>query len=254
MVKVINFSGGKTSALMTILLKPTEDDIVLFCDTGREHPKTYKFINDFEAFEGINIHRATYEHLRSPGLTGFDALTNWRLFLPTRSKRLCTSELKIDTAKRYLRSIGITTFENYIGFRYDEPSRITNRKQRFKRVFDKFPLFDKGIIKSDVDLYWTQKKYNLEIPSILGNCDLCFLKGKDNIIKILQLYPELADKWIKDEEIRQLRSKNRKTNRKNTTYFDDGTRYKDLLIAAQSQKTLFDLENALPAYSCSCTT
>jgi hypothetical protein len=30
MKRVINFSGGKTSALMTILLKPTEDDLVLF--------------------------------------------------------------------------------------------------------------------------------------------------------------------------------------------------------------------------------
>ena len=48
MKRVINFSGGKTSALMTILLKPTDNDIVLFTDTGREHPYTYKFIDEFE--------------------------------------------------------------------------------------------------------------------------------------------------------------------------------------------------------------
>ena len=49
MQRVINFSGGKTSAYMTI----TEyklGDLVIFCDTGREHSKTYKFINDFEKF------------------------------------------------------------------------------------------------------------------------------------------------------------------------------------------------------------
>jgi 3'-phosphoadenosine 5'-phosphosulfate sulfotransferase (PAPS reductase)/FAD synthetase len=55
MKRVINFSGGKTSALMTILLKPTEDDIVLFTDTGREHPLTYKFIDDFIKNQKINV-------------------------------------------------------------------------------------------------------------------------------------------------------------------------------------------------------
>jgi 3'-phosphoadenosine 5'-phosphosulfate sulfotransferase (PAPS reductase)/FAD synthetase len=45
MQRVINFSGGKTSAYMTIkYYKP--GDLVIFCDTGREHFKTYKFIND----------------------------------------------------------------------------------------------------------------------------------------------------------------------------------------------------------------
>ena len=45
MKRVINFSGGKTSALMTIM-NYREGDLVIFTDTGREHPKTYKFIND----------------------------------------------------------------------------------------------------------------------------------------------------------------------------------------------------------------
>jgi 3'-phosphoadenosine 5'-phosphosulfate sulfotransferase (PAPS reductase)/FAD synthetase len=70
MKRVINFSGGKTSALMTILLKPTDDDIVLFTDTGREHPLTYKFIDDFERNENIKVHRAEYTHTKAPGLKG----------------------------------------------------------------------------------------------------------------------------------------------------------------------------------------
>ena len=52
MKRVINFSGGKTSAMMTIL-NYREGDLVIFADTGREHPKTYKFINDFEAHEEV---------------------------------------------------------------------------------------------------------------------------------------------------------------------------------------------------------
>jgi 3'-phosphoadenosine 5'-phosphosulfate sulfotransferase (PAPS reductase)/FAD synthetase len=56
MQKVFNFSGGKTSAYM-VIKHWQKGDIVLFCDTGREHPKTYKFINDFEAFENIPVIR-----------------------------------------------------------------------------------------------------------------------------------------------------------------------------------------------------
>lgn len=239
MKRVINFSGGKTSALMTILLKPTADDIVLFTDTGREHPLTYKFIDDFERYENIKVTQISYKGK----FNGFLQSKDYKR-IPNRMMRTCTEELKIKTSKRYLRQLGFRSFENYIGFRFDEPKRVLLFKEKFKRVKTFFPLYEQGINKEMVNQYWLNKPYNLEIPSILGNCDLCFLKGKDNIIKILQLYPELADKWIKDEE----ESKRHYGH----TYFPDVT-YKGLLQIAKSQKSLFDLDEALPAYNCSCT-
>jgi 3'-phosphoadenosine 5'-phosphosulfate sulfotransferase (PAPS reductase)/FAD synthetase len=221
MKRVINFSGGKTSALMTILLKPTDDDIVLFTDTGREHPLTYKFIDDFERNENIKVTRISYKGK-------FDAFVRKVKFLPNQQMRICTSELKIKTAKRYLRSIGIQTFNSYIGFRADEERRVKGYKQFHKKVIPKFPLYDMGISKADVNQYWISKDYSLEIPSILGNCDLCFLKGKSSIITILQHYPELADKWIADEkEI-------------GATYFKDIS-YQSLLDISKNQMSLFEL-------------
>ena len=239
MKRVINSSGGKTSALMTILLKPTEDDIVLFTDTGREHPLTYKFIDDFESNEGIKVTSISYEGK-------FDGFLQSRDYkrIPNRMMRTCTDELKIKTSKRFLRKKKIFTYHNFIGFRFDEPNRVIQFKENFKKVKTFFPLYEQKITKEMVNQFWLNKPYNLDIPSILGNCDLCFLKGKDNIIKILQLYPELAEKWIKDEE----ESKRHFGH----TYFPDVT-YKGLLQMAQSQKSLFDLEDSLPAYSCSCT-
>lgn len=231
MKRVINFSGGKTSALMTILLKPTEEDIVLFCDTGREHPLTYKFIDDFEANEKIKVVRISYDG-------GFEGMLKRNKFLPNVAIRKCTVELKIKTAKRYLRALGIQKFENYIGFRADEQRRVND--SQYKKVLNKFPLIDWNISKADVQQYWLNKPYNLEVPSILGNCDLCFLKGKNAIISILQHYPELADKWIADEKM------------VGATYFKDIS-YEQLLNIAQSQLNLFDLEKQLPAYNCSCT-
>jgi len=237
MKRVINFSGGKTSALMTILLKPTVDDIVLFTDTGREHPLTYKFIDDFEKYEGIKVTRVSYMNMTAEI---FDSFVRKEKFLPNQQMRTCTVNLKIKTAKRYLRSIGIQSFESYIGFRADEERRVKGYKQYHTKVKPKFPLYDMGISKADVTQYWLTKSYTLDVPSILGNCDLCFLKGKSAIITILQHYPELADKWIADEKAI------------GATYFKDFS-YQNLLDISKNQLSLFELDSQLPAYNCSCT-
>jgi len=232
--KVINFSGGKTSAYMTIT-EYEKGDLVLFCDTGREHPKTYKFINDFEAFENIPVIRLKYEG-------GFEKLIQKRKAIPNNFKRFCTIELKIKTARRYLRSLGITKYINLVGFRFDEPLRVNRRKKMWKDVEDYFPLFEKQIDKNIINDYWKNKSYNLEIPSILGNCTLCFMKGKNAIINILSLYPELADEWIADEE-----------KMKPYQYFQNISMKQMKHIAQNNLFKEQDLSQITPAFDCACT-
>jgi hypothetical protein len=158
-------------------------------------------------------------------------------------KRFCTIELKIKTARRYLRSLGIRNYENVIGFRFDEPLRVSRRKQMWKGVIDKFPLFEKKIDKQMINEYWSKKQYNLEIPSILGNCTLCFMKGKNAIISILSSYPELANEWIEDE----------KNNKKGYTYFN-GISMQELKDIAQNNLFKnYDLNEIKPAFDCACT-
>lgn len=243
---IFNFSGGKTSAYMTIH-NYKEGDLVIFCDTGREHPKTYKFINDFEAFEGIEVIRLSYNDAQD----GFSALLQKKKYkvIPNRVKRFCTDELKIKVCKRYLRSIGIRRFNNYIGFRADEPLRVKRRKQKFVNVIDKFPLVDAGITKPHINAYFETKPYNLEIPSILGNCTLCFMKGKNAIINILANYPELAEPWIKDETESQKHGKFG-----GHTYFPGVTISQLRDIAQNNLFKDIDLTQLTPAFDCACTT
>jgi hypothetical protein len=232
-MRVFNFSGGKTSAYMVIhYYQP--GDLVIFCDTGREHEKTYKFINDFEAFENIPIIRLKYEG-------GFERLIKKRKAIPNQFKRFCTIELKIKTCRRYLRSIGLLKYENFVGFRYDEPLRVKRRKQMWKQVIDRFPLFDDKIDKAQINNYWINKPYTLEIPSILGNCTLCFMKGKNAIIAILREHPELAELWIKDEQ------------QTGHTYFKDVS-IKQLLTISQNNLFSNHLSDIQPAFDCACTT
>jgi hypothetical protein len=242
MQRVINFSGGKTSALMTIL-HYRKGDIVLFTDTGREHPNTYEFINNFEKHENIMVDRASYNF---NGLTGFEAMLhkNEHKKIPNRMLRICTFELKVHTAKRYLKAKGVLRFENLIGFRADEVIRVKRHIEQFKKVTTVFPLFDGGVTKEDVNLFWTTKKYTLKTPAILGNCDLCFLKGKNAIIQILKNNPSLADKWIQGEEKSKLQFGH--------TYFKNTT-YSQLLELSKAIKNDIPLTEVTPAFNCACT-
>ena len=235
MQRVFNFSGGKTSAYMVIhYWQP--GDLVIFTDTGREHPKTYKFINDFEAFENIPVIRLSYNG-------GFEKLIEKRKAVPNRTQRFCTIELKIKTCRRYLVSQKIREYESFTGFRFDEPQRVKRRVKMWKTVYDKFPLYENKVTKKMVNEYWKTKPYNLEIPTILGNCTLCFNKGKNAIMAILTVYPELAKEWIADE------------NKVNATYIN-GISMQQMLN--QAQNNLFkdyheSLAEMKPAFDCACT-
>jgi len=233
MINVFNFSGGRTSAYM-VLKYYKKHDLVIFTDTGREHINTYKFIDDFENIEKIPIIKLKYNG-------GFENLIKNKKMLPNIMMRFCTIELKIKTARRYLRSINLNSYNNIIGFRHDEQNRINNYKEHWKKVKTLFPLNEEKISKIDILNFWNNKKYNLEIPSILSNCDLCFLKGKNNIISILRDYPELADKWIKDE------------NLINATYIKNYSYSKMLYLSKLPYTKQLDLFNLTPSFNCSCT-
>jgi len=120
--------------------------------------------------------------------------------IPNIAKRSCTRELKIFPSRRWARkNIGME-YQNLIGFRVDEKERILKNKNKWKKVQNKFPLNERGINKYMVNSFWNEKEYKLDLVPILGNCTLCFMKGKNAIINILKHFPELATPWIQDEE------------------------------------------------------
>ena len=237
--RIINFSGGLSSALMTILEYNKKTDLVIFADTGREHPKTYKFISDFEKNENIPVMKLQYKNEYGEGFTAL--YQKKKTMLPNRQFRTCTVELKINPVTKYCRqTLKLKKFDWIVGFRYDEEKRVKNYScQKYKNPL--FPLYEKKIRLEDVNKYWSNKCYTLEIPRILGNCDLCFLKGKNNLIKIMQHYPELAQKWIDDEK------------RNGKTFIKDIS-YSQLLEISKKQGQLFELNNLESAYpNCKCS-
>lgn len=211
----ISFSGGRTSAYMLYRvleandMKLPEDAIVCFANTGKEDEATLKFVHDCETHWGIQINWLEYVHkgfrkvdFRSASRNGepFSDLIQKKNYLPNPVARFCTEELKVKTIDRFLDDQGIEA-TTMVGVRADEPRRVGKLRARGLLV----PLVDAGIGQSDVQAFWKSQPFDLGLPfrngvTPLGNCDLCFLKGPEQILGLVKDNPQRAVWWAKQEE------------------------------------------------------
>ena len=253
-MNIINFSGGRTSAYMTkrLIDEGLTDYIVTFQNTGKEMPETLEFINEcdkrwnlnivwLEYRYGNNFEIVTYETASRNGRP-FDELIAWKNgFLPNTRMRYCTDQLKIQTSKRWLKSIGFKQWTIYNGIRYDEPRRWSKTKNYLPSFIDlEMPCVKWKTTKEDVMNFWSNNDFDLKLKSeIYGNCDLCFLKGKGKLAIIANEKPELFDWWINHEEA---------LNDKTGGFKQDIT-FKQLKERSQAQQGLFDGD---PSFECFC--
>jgi len=215
---VISFSGGRTSAFMTIELLKEEkykDAVVIFANTGKENEATLKFVKQVNEYIGGRIiwleynpdpaiwfNIVTHDSASRNG-EPFEALINKRGYLPNRVARFCTQDLKIRVMKKYCQKVlGWENWTNMVGIRYDEPHRWSKSKSvERNEVFDvEHPLVRLKITKPMVLEFWEKMPFDLEIEDYEGNCDICFLKGKYKKQMIARKTPHRFDWWIAQEK------------------------------------------------------
>lgn len=247
---IINFSGGRTSAYMTkrLIDEGLENYLVTFQNTGKEMPQTLDFINEcdkrwelnivwLEYRKGNNFEVVNYETASRNGRP-FDELIDWKNgFLPNLRIRYCTDQLKIQTSKRYLKSIGLKEWTIYNGIRFDEPRRWQKMKNLPNFMNLEMPCVKWKVTKQDVLDWWSKQDFDLQLKEPYGNCDLCFLKGKGKLMTIARERPDLFEWWVKHEDY----DKN-KTWKKEISY----TQLKE---KAESQHQMFDDD---PSFECFC--
>lgn len=217
---VLSFSGGRTSAFMTIeslKLPRFKDAVVIFANTGKENEATLQFVHDCDKFIQEHFKKSIIwlEYAHAPewfNVVSFETasrngepfalLIEKRKFLPNRVARFCTQELKIRVMKKYCQMyLGWKNWINMVGIRYDEPRRWNKSKSvERSEVFDvEHPLVHSRVIKPMVLDYWLKMPFNLILEEHEGNCDLCFLKGKKKKQAIARDTPEKYDWWIGQE-------------------------------------------------------
>ncbi len=109
---ILGLSGGKDSTALAILLHQEVPQMeYFFCDTHKELPETYEYLDRIKARLGIHIHYLE-------GDRGFD---HWLAIhgglLPSPKMRWCTVQMKIKPLEKF---IGEDDAINYVGIRADE--------------------------------------------------------------------------------------------------------------------------------------
>lgn len=248
MIKVVSISGGRSSAMMLKILQESDllnDAVVCFANTGKEADETLTFVNECATRWNVPVvwleyqpndpffKVVSYETASRKG-EPYKALIEKKGYLPNPVKRICTAELKIKTIRRYVRSIGVKgKFYTYLGLRYDERPRVARKKAQNDAGKEAeiciMPLYDMKVTKKDRDSFWTQQGFDLEISSVVDNCDLCFLKGMNNLVWAIREKPESVEWWIEMEKSVNV------TRRRRNSQFRKEYSYTDLKALALNQ-------------------
>lgn len=186
----------------------THDIVVVFANTGCEHPATLDFINDCDIKWGFNTRwiEARFNPQKGVGpdcqLVSYEtAARNGEPFAgyvrkhATKNKHIlaCSSTLKRDLIEKYLKSIGFADCKIAIGVRADEIDRIRENPRLV------YPLVDAGYTKEMVNAYMAKSGHDLKLPSdAYGNCVWCWKKSRRKLLTLAKESPETFDfpQWI----------------------------------------------------------
>lgn len=214
---LISFSGGKTSAFMTQWLLANKQDEyemkVVFANTGLENEKTLEFVKknaEYFGFEciwveaitnsiwgkGVGAKVVTFETASRNGEPFDDS--NKKHGLPNQTAPKCTRELKAYAIKAYLRDIGWSKYQTAIGIRVDEIDRMNAKKKELRLIYPLISMIP--FTKSDVNEFWKNQPFNLEIREHEGNCNCCWKKSLKKLLTIAKENPKAFDWWAEQEK------------------------------------------------------
>lgn len=265
----ISFSGGRTSAYMLWRVLQAngglpDDAVVCFANTGKEDEATLRFVQDCSEQWNVPItwleyqwHEDTSQRWRivdfktaSRNGEPFEAAIRSRRYLPNPVTRFCTTLMKIRPFAKYLKTIG-PEWQQMVGIRADEQRRVAKIRARpVEEGFDRImPLADAGVTKEDVGRFWSSNDFDLQLPNVNGvtyhgNCDLCFLKGANQIFSLIREKPERAVWWASMESM-----VSDMTQKKSGAVFrSDRPDYAQMLQFSKDQADMFGDEETIPCF------
>lgn len=223
----ISFSGGRTSTYMLWRVLQAnsglpDETLVCFANTGKEVGATLCFVHECAWRWQVPIHWLEYRS-EPPGFAmvdfdhasrqgePFEALIRKRQYLPNPVARACTTGLKIRPMHKFVRGLGWSEWDQFIGIRADEHRRVAKIRARGHSAESAsetmcMPLADTGVTVQDVAAFWQAQPFDLELLTVNGrtlegNCDLCFLKPRGQRLALIKARPEAAIWWIRMEAL-----------------------------------------------------
>lgn len=184
---ILSLSGGKDSTALAIYMRDRVENMeYVFCDTDKELPETYEYLEKLEAYLNRSITR-----LKNDG-KGFDDLLEARNgFLPSPNMRWCTEYLKI---KPFEKHIGDDVVLSYIGIRADENRQgYISSKGNITPIY---PFKEDGIDKEGVRRILEES--GLGFPDYYkwrsrSGCYFCFYQQRREWVGLLENHPDLFE-------------------------------------------------------------
>lgn len=183
---ILSLSGGKDSTALAIYTRDNAPEMeYVFCDTGKELPETYEYLNKIEAYLGKPIIRLNSEHSFDHWLDVHGG------FLPSAQVRWCTKYLKLKPFEKY---VGDDFAYSYIGLRADEDR--TGYLSQKPNIIPMYPLKKAGITQADV--YCILEEAGLGLPAYYewrthSGCYFCFFQRRAEWIGLKRQHPELFE-------------------------------------------------------------
>lgn len=189
---ILGISGGKDSTALAILMhKQIPEMEYFFCDTGKELPETYEYLDRIKSRLLININYLSAERDFDYWLQMHGGL------LPSPQIRWCTQQLKILPLEQF---IGNDETISYVAIRADE-NRVgyISRKPNIKAIY---PLKEMGIDKEGVLRILDES--GIGLPKYYewrtrSGCTFCFFQRKYEWVMLAERHPDKFEEAVKYE-------------------------------------------------------
>jgi hypothetical protein len=210
---LVTVSGGKTSAYMAMLIESRMSEkyniLYIFANTGQEHEKTLEFVDKVGKTLGLDLvwveavvhgdriaSTAKVVDFDSASRSGepFKSVIE-KYGIPNKAYPHCNREMKLnpihDCAKHYFNG---EKYKTAIGIRIDETRRVSKNAESAHSDGIIYPLIDWWPTdKMDVNDWWEDQDFNLDIPEHYGNCVTCWKKSDRKLFTIITEEPERFD-------------------------------------------------------------
>lgn len=223
---LISFSGGESSAFLTLYLKEKYKELgfdnicIVFANTGQEKNETLDFVNecdnrfnlDVNWIEGKVIHNKRIstqytivnyktatrsEDWKEKDNTPFEEVIK-KYGIPNQKFLHCTRELKENPIKAFAKDyFSGAKYTTAIGIRSDEFDRINENYKKNKFIY---PLIKLNITKPDINEFWSKMPFRLNLKGYQGNCITCWKKSDKKLFTIANENEEVFDFFKEMEE------------------------------------------------------
>lgn len=208
---IVGISGGATSVFMANWIKENLSDVFdniyyVFNNTGQEDIRTIEFLKKAQEYFGIDI--VLTEAVTNPkhGKGVRCKIVDWDTLsmdgepfrdmidkhgIPNMIMPICSRELKERVTVDFARQKGLKNYYTAIGIRSDEIDRISETYMQDRIIYPLIQMVP--TTKNQINGYWLNMPFRLELKSYEGNCKTCWKKSLSKLITIAYENPDWFD-------------------------------------------------------------